>query len=353
MASKADYYETLGVDRRASSGEIKRSFRRLARELHPDVNGSDPEAEVKFKAAAEAYEVLSDPRRRQAYDRFGHEGLRSAGLGPDVAGFGGIEEIFQAFFGGDPFGATASRGPTVGGDVGVMVDLDVSEVVEGVAKEVSFAAARPCAACAGEGAEPGSEVVECDQCAGSGQTQRVVRGIFGRVSTASVCEACGGRGRRPEKPCAECRGVGVVAGERTWEVDVPPGVEDGQRIRITGAGHAGAMGAPDGDLYVEVRITDDTRFARRGTELYVRAEVPVTVALAGGEVEIPTLEGAHAIQIEAGTQQGADIELPGLGFPPLGGGSRGSLHAVVDLRVQTGLDAEQLEAVRKLDREIG
>lgn len=353
MASKADYYETLGVDRQASAGEIKRSFRRLARELHPDVNSSDPEAEVKFKAAAEAYEVLSDPRRRQTYDRFGHEGLRSAGLGPDVAGFGGIEDIFQAFFGGDPFGTAGTQGRTVGGDVGALVELELTEVVEGVVKDVSFAAARPCEACAGEGAESGSEVVECDECRGSGQTQRIVRGIFGRVSTASVCEACGGRGRRPERPCAECRGAGVVAGERTWEVDVPPGVEDGQRIRITGAGHAGAFGAPDGDLYVEVRVADDARFARRGTELYVRAEVPVTVALAGGQIEIPTLEGARGLDIEAGTQQGAELELAGLGLPPLGGGSRGALHAVVDLRVQTGLDAAQLETVRRLDQDLG
>jgi molecular chaperone DnaJ len=351
--TKRDYYQVLGVERSASDGEIKKAFRMLARELHPDVNAHDPEAEEKFKEAAEAYEVLSDPQRRQTYDRFGHEGLRSGGFEPG-AGFGSFQDIFDAIFGsGDPFFGGFGRGSGAGADVGAVVELELEEVLEHQQREVSFEAVSVCEHCRGNGAEPGTPIETCPKCGGTGQLQQVSRSIFGQVVRAMTCDRCGGDGRIPETPCEVCGGAGRVTEMRTWEVDIPAGIEDGQRVRIAGAGHAGSAGGQQGDLYVEIRIEPDERFTRQGTELITRAEVPVTTAIVGGEVFVPTLEGEVATDVPAGTQHGDIGLLRGRGLPPLQGGRRGDQHVVFELVVPTDLDPEQRDAAERLAVTLG
>jgi molecular chaperone DnaJ len=351
--TKRDYYQVLGIEQSASDGEIKKAFRRLARELHPDVNAHDPEAEEKFKEAAEAYEVLSDPQRRQTYDRFGHEGLRSGGFEPG-AGFGSFQDIFDAIFGsGDPFFGGFGRGSGAGADVGAVVELELEDTLEHQQREVSFEAVSVCEHCRGNGAEPGTPIETCPKCGGTGQLQQVSRSIFGQVVRAMTCDRCGGDGRIPETPCEVCGGAGRVTEMRTWEVDIPAGIEDGQRVRIAGAGHAGAAGGQQGDLYVEIRIEPDERFTRQGTELITRAEVPVTTAIVGGEVFVPTLEGEVAIDVPAGTQHGDIGLLRGRGLPPLQGGRRGDQHVVFELVVPTDLDPEQRDAAERLAETLG
>jgi molecular chaperone DnaJ len=350
--AKRDYYEVLGVERGASAGEVKKSFRKLARELHPDVNAHDPEAEEKFKEAAEAYEVLSDPERRRTYDTLGHEGLRSGGWSSQTAGFSSIQDIFQTFF-GDSFGGGFSRGPMPGGDILVETEVSLAEVLEGAGREVSFEAIAVCDHCHGNGAEPGTPIHTCERCEGSGQVQEQVRSVFGQVIRAMPCDVCGGDGRVAETPCEACAGAGRVSDERTWEVDVPAGIEDGQRIRISGAGHAGDVGARQGDLYVQVSVAEDERFVRQGTELITRLEVPVTTAVLGGEMTVPSIEGEETIEVPAGAQHGDVAVLKGEGLPSLRGKRRGDLHVVFELRVPTELDEEQLDLVRQLDESLG
>lgn len=345
--AKRDYYEILGVDRGASEGEVKKAFRKLARELHPDVNAHDPDAEERFKEAAEAYEVLSDAGRRQTYDRFGHEGLRSGGFEPG-AGFGSIQDIFDVIFGGgDPFGGFGG-GRGAGADVAAIVEIGLEDALSEQRREVSFEAVSVCEHCRGNGAEPGTPLETCERCGGTGQLREVSRSIFGQVVRAMPCDRCGGEGRVPETPCDRCGGAGRTNEMRTWEVDIPAGIEDGQRIRIAGAGHAGSGGARQGDLYVEVRIEPDDRFTRQGTELICRAEVPVITAVVGGEVLVPTLEGEMAVEVPAGTQHGDVAALAGRGLPPLHGGRRGSQHVVFELVVPTDLDDEQRAAAERL-----
>jgi molecular chaperone DnaJ len=350
--AKRDYYEVLGVSRRASGDEIKKSFRRLARELHPDVNAHDPEAEEKFKAAAEAYEVLSDSERRRTYDQLGHDGLRAGGWSSETAGFSSIQDIFQTFF-GDAFGGGFSRGPAAGGDVLVGVEVSLRDVLDGTGREVSFEAVSVCEHCHGNGAEPGTPIHACERCEGTGQVREQMRSVFGQVVRAMPCDICGGDGRLAETPCENCSGAGRVADERTWEIDVPAGIEDGQRIRISGAGHAGDPGARQGDLYVEVSVEADERFIRQGTELVTRLDVPVTTAMLGGEMTVPTLEGEETIGVPAGSQHGDVLRLPGMGLPPLRGRGRGDQHVVLELLVPRDLGDDEQELARRLDESLG
>ncbi len=289
-----DPYEVLGVARDASEQEVKKSFRRLARELHPDVNAHDPEAEEKFKEAAEAYEILSDPERRATYDRYGHEGLRSGGYAPNFDAFGSIGDLFDAFFGGaSPFGGGRSAGPAPGGDIAVAAEIDLLQAAQGASVEVAFEAIERCEHCRGNGAEPGTPIETCSRCGGAGQLQAVTRTPFGQMVRTVACDVCHGDGRVPREPCHECRGRGRRAAKRTMTIEVPAGIADGQRIRLAGKGHAGEAGAPPGDLYVLVRVRPDERFVREGDDLITALDVSAPLAAVGATLQVPDARGPH------------------------------------------------------------
>jgi molecular chaperone DnaJ len=345
-----DYYEVLGVARDASEIEIKKAFRRLARELHPDVNNHDPEAEEKFKEAAAAYEVLSDAERRRTYDAYGHEGLRSGGYDPG-AGFGSIDDIFQAFFGGGGFGFGGRRA-AAGGDVAVTVEVELAEVAMGARREVTYDVVAACEHCHGNGAEPGTPITTCERCDGAGELRQVTRTPFGQMVRSTACDVCGGAGKIPQQPCEVCGGSGRSRQSRTSAIEVPAGIEDGQRMRISGAGHAGEPGAPAGDLYVEVRVTEDERFERDGSDLISIVSIPATEAMLGTTVTVPTLEGTEEIEVEPGVQPGTEKVLRGVGLPRLNGRRRGNQRIVLEVFVPTNLSDEQREIAERLDESL-
>jgi molecular chaperone DnaJ len=349
-----DPYEVLGVQRDATEQQVKKAFRGQARELHPDVNAHDPQAEEKFKEAAEAYEILSDPERRATYDRYGHEGLRSGGYAPNFDAFGSIGDLFDAFFGGSsPFGGGGARGGPAGGeDVAVAVQIDLLQAAEGAKVEVSFEAVERCEHCHGNGAEPGTPIETCSRCGGAGQLQAVTRTPFGQMMRNVVCDTCHGDGRVPKKPCAECRGRGRVATTRTLEVDIPVGISDGQRIRLTGKGHAGQAGAPAGDLYVLVRVAADERFVREGDDLITLLDVPAPLAALGAMLDVPTLGDPTPLEIPAGTQAGEVIVLRGQGMPALRRGRHGDLRVVVNVVVPRRLSTEQREMLERFNETL-
>jgi molecular chaperone DnaJ len=353
-----DPYEVLGVPRDASEQQIKKSFRRLARELHPDVNAHDPQAEEKFKEAAEAYEILSDTERRATYDRYGHEGLRSGGYAPNFDAFGSISDLFDAFFGGaSPFGGGGSRfggrsGPSPGGDLAVAVEVSLAQAAAGESVDVSFQAIDRCERCRGNGAEPGTPIERCERCGGAGQLQGVTRTPFGQMVRTVLCDACHGEGRLASQPCHECRGRGQRAVKRSVQVNVPAGISDGQRIRVAGHGHVGPPGAPAGDLYVLVRVRPDERFLREGDDLITTLDVSAPRASLGATLEIPTLEGPHCVKVPAGAQPGDAIVLRGQGMPSLRGGRRGDLRVVVNVVVPRHLSDEQRELTAQLEQTL-
>jgi molecular chaperone DnaJ len=342
-----DPYEVLGVERDASGQEVKKAFRRLARELHPDVNAHDPEAEEKFKEAAEAYEILSDDERRATYDRYGHEGLRSGGYAPNFDAFGSIGDLFEAFFGAGTGGFGARSGPAPGGDVAVSVEIDLLEAANGVTATVSYEAIDRCEHCHGNGAEPGTPIDKCERCGGTGQLQVATRTPFGQMLRTTICDVCHGDGRVPQQPCHDCRGRGRRAATHELDVDVPAGIATGQRIRLSGRGHAGELGAPAGDLYVLVRVKDDSRFVREGDDLITVLDVPAPLAALGGALEVPTLDGSDEVELEPGTQPGEVVTLRGRGMPSLGRGRRGNLRVVVNVVIPRRLSAEQRELLER------
>ena len=353
-----DYYELLGVERNAGEREIKKAFRRLARDLHPDVNSHDPDAEEKFKQAAEAYEVLSDPERRRTYDSYGHEGLRSGGWAPQTSG--SMDDILSSLFGGggggsifgDLFGGGRS-GPAQGSDLGVEIEINLNEVLTGTKRQVELEAVTTCEHCRGNGAKPGTPIQTCESCGGAGQVQQVRRTAFGQLVQTGACPSCGGDGRVAEHPCEHCEGAGRVVRERSWDVEVPAGIESGQRIRIAGAGHAGESGAPPGDLYVLVSVADDERLERRGQDLIAVVEVSATVAMIGGSVAAPTLDGDRQVEVRAGAQRGETIKLAGMGLPSLRGGRRGDQHVLVDIVIPRKLNRRQRDLARQLNESLG
>jgi molecular chaperone DnaJ len=345
-----DYYELLGVSREAGDADIKKAFRRLARELHPDINRHDPEAEEKFKHVAEAYEVLSDPDRRAIYDRFGHEGLRSGGYEPNFAGFGSVADIFEAFFGGGgPFGSVfgGREGPGRGADVAVEVSLTLEEVATGVTHEVEVDLTARCSNCNGNGAEPGTPIETCPQCGGTGQLQSVSRSVFGQLVRMQACDRCQGEGKIAKEPCHVCQGSGQEVRTESVTVEIPAGIDDGQRVRLAGRGHAGQRGGPSGDLYLLVRIEEDPRFERHGDDLVTRVDVPFTDAALGTTLSVSTLTGDEEVELKPGSQPATVLRLRGRGLPELRGRGRGDLHVVVNVLVPSNLNDEQRELLRR------
>jgi molecular chaperone DnaJ len=349
-----DYYEVLGVGRSADETEIKKAFRRLARELHPDTNSDDPRAEEKFKEAAEAYEVLSDADRRRQYDAYGHEGLRSGGYAPNFEGFGSVSDLFSAFFGSGGFdtafgtGRGQRAGQMQGGDVVVAVAIDLGEAARGATVQVEHEVEIRCEHCHGNGAEPGTPIVTCSRCHGSGQLQAVSRTRFGQLVRTAVCDVCGGEGRVPEQACGVCAGRGKTTEARTLAVDVPAGIADGQRIRLSGRGHAGERGGPNGDLYVVVRVREDERFVRDQEDLHTVIDVPAPLAALGTTVQVPSLDGDLPVEVPAGTQPGEIITLRARGLPPLQRGRTGDLHVHVNVVIPRRLTREQRELTQRL-----
>jgi molecular chaperone DnaJ len=352
-----DYYDVLGVARSAGEAEIKKAFRRLARELHPDVN-SEPDAEDRFKEAAEAYEVLSDSDRRATYDRYGHEGLRQGGYAPNFEGFGSVADIFEAFFGGGGFGGGAfgsgmfggggASGAVQGGDVAVGAEITLVEAAHGTPVEVSYDAVSTCEHCRGNGAEPGTPIEPCANCEGTGQLRVISRTPFGQMVRAAVCDVCHGDGKVPQTPCEECGGRGRKVERVKVSVDVPAGIDDGQRIRITGRGHAGERGGPAGDLYVQIRVKEDPRFVRHDDELVTVVDVAAPLAALGTTVQVPTLDGTAELELPAGIQPHESINIRGEGMPALRGRHRGNLRVVVNVVTPRHLSKAQKELLGQL-----
>jgi len=356
MSATRDYYEVLAVSRDAGDTEIKKAFRKLARELHPDVNRHDPRAEEKFKEAAEAYEVLSDADRRATYDRYGHEGLRSGGYAPNFEGFGSVGDIFEAFFGGGglggAFGGSQPGGPAAGGDVAVTAQIDLTQVAQGAKVEVAYDSVARCEHCRGNGAEPGTPIETCPQCQGAGQLRAVTRTPFGQVVRATVCERCGGDGKIPETPCRVCGGRGRTVKPVKLAVDVPAGIEDGQRIRVTGRGHAGDHGGRSGDLYVQVRVREDPRFVRNQDDLVTVVDVAAPLAALGTTVSVPTIDGTTELEIPAGTQPNETFLVRGQGMPALRSGRRGNIQVVVNVVIPRRLRRDQRELLQQLSASL-
>jgi molecular chaperone DnaJ len=350
--TERDYYEVLGVQRGASGAQIKRAFRALARELHPDVS-SEPEAERRFREVAEAYEVLSDLERRATYDRLGHAGLRRGGFEPTFAHFGDLSDVFAAFFGEGLFGDVASqRRSARGGDVQTIAEIDLEDAFTGISVAVPIEVALPCERCSGSGAEPGTERRECSTCGGGGTVRRVSQNVFGQFVHQRPCPECGGAGDVVETPCSDCRGQGMLLVRRQLDVEIPAGIHDGQRIRIRGEGHAGVHG-DRGNVFVVVRVRPDPRFVRDGDDLHAVRRLTMTEAALGTTAQVQTLSGDAQLDVPPGTQPGEVRVLYGRGMPSLHGDRKGDLYVRLDVVVPTKVDAEQRALLEDFARRSG
>jgi molecular chaperone DnaJ len=342
-----DYYEILGVPRDATPDQIKKAYRKLAREHHPDVAGSEAGSEDTFKDVSRAYDVLGNPEKRRAYDMGGDPASPGGGMG---GGFG-FQDIFETFFGAAT-GQAQQRGPIPrarrGQDALVRLDLDLSEVTFGVHREVPVDTAVVCPTCSGSCCRPGTSPRTCEVCGGRGSVQRVARSFLGQVMTTQPCAVCHGFGSVIPEPCTECSGEGRVRSRRTLTVDVPAGVDTGTRIKLTGQGEVGPAGGPAGDVYLEVRERKNDTFVRRGDDLHATVEVPMTAAALGTVLTLETLDGPREVDLRPGTQPSQIVTLKNLGVGHLHVGGRGDLHVHVDVQVPTAMDDEQVELLRKL-----
>jgi molecular chaperone DnaJ len=355
-----DYYEILGVDRGADGEAIKKSYRKLALQYHPDKNGGSREAEDRFKEATEAYEVLRDPQKRAAYDRFGHAGLKGGAPGAGFSGFDFSDalEIFMRDFGGfgieDLFGGarrgSRSRGPAQGADIRVRLPLTLAEVATGVEKTLRVKVLDPCGACDGTGAEGATEPVRCETCAGAGEVRRVQRSMLGQLVTVAPCPTCGGEGRTVTHKCGACRGQGFQEGEASIDVTVPPGVSSGDYVTVRGKGSVGRRGGGRGDVYVVLEVEEDPRFLRDGADLYYELPVTFGQAALGDKVEVPTVTGTAPLTIPAGTQSGTIIRLREKGLPRLQAAGHGDQLVRVVVWVPTHLTPEQEKLIRQMRR---
>ena len=348
MSTDRDYYELLGVARDADDATIKKAFRRLARELHPDVS-SEPETEIRFREVTEAYEVLSSSERRALYDRYGHAGLRSGGFTPTHFDVGGLSDLFSAFFGDDIFGGGGRAAQQRGADVGAEIEIELVDAARGAKVEVPFEVAATCKVCDGDGVEPGTQPLTCSRCEGSGRLHQVSRSVFGEFVRAHTCPDCRGRGQIIEHPCQECRGAGRVSESRTLDVEVPAGIHDGQRIRVSGEGHAGALGGRAGDVYVLVHVNPDPRFVREGNDIYSQVDLTIVQAALGATVTVETLDGPTELELPAGIQPGEVKVLRGKGMPVLQGFGHGDQRVLVNVSVPRRVSEEQRRLLEEFD----
>ena len=366
--SKKDYYDLLGVEKTASENDIKKAYRKLAMKYHPDKfsNASEKEkkeAEEKFKEVNEAYQVLSDADKRAKYDRFGHAAFENGGGGAGgfggfggFEGFGNAEDIFSSFFGGGGgfggFGGGRQRGPEPGADLRVDVTLTLEEVAKGVEKEINYRKQAKCKTCNGTGAEPGSNLKTCDKCNGTGKIKVTQRTVFGNFQSVEECDKCKGKGKIPEKKCKSCNGTGLERETVKKTVKIPIGIEDGQRLRLSGMGDASTEGGPNGDLYIFIHVKEHDFFVRHGDDII--CEIPITFAKAalGGEIDIPTLKGKKSIKIPAGTQNGKVFRLKGEGINNPRGYVPGDQLVKIIIEVPTNLTDDQQELLRKFDESL-
>lgn len=346
--AKRDYYEVLGLERGASTDEIKKAYRRLARQYHPDFNKDDREAERKFKEVSEAYEVLVDPQKREQYDRFGHQsefnGFGGGGFNEgDFNGFGGFESIFENIFSnfGGGFGHRRPPGPEQGAHLRYDMEITLEEAYRGGNRDIRVPRTENCPECKGSRAKAGTRPETCSACGGSGQQQHVSRTILGQMVSRVTCVACGGEGKTIREPCPACRGQGRVVRERKIDVKIPPGVENGTRLRVTGAGEAGMRGGPPGDLYVIIKVRPHKRFRRDGDDLVTEIPINMAEAALGTEVDVPTLDGAASMRIPEGTQPGTSFRLKGRGMPRLRGSGKGDIRVRVKVVVPKRLNPKQ------------
>ncbi len=359
MSAKRDCYEVLGVGRNATAEEIKKAYRQKARKLHPDVNRDDPQAADKFKEVSDAYEILSDPQKRQMYDRFGHDAFDpSRGAGGFGGGFdfgdmgGGFTDLFDIIFGGGMGGNRRRTGPQRGQDREVRLEINFEDAVFGLERNIEINRVENCEHCQGSGAEPGSKVNTCPGCNGTGQSRVIQTTPFGRFETVRPCNQCRGEGKVVEKPCTKCKGAGKVKKARKIEVRIPAGVDHGARLRIQGEGEIGANGGPPGDLFIAILVKPHPGFKRDGYTLISNLEIDFVQAALGADVEMDLLGGArHTVHIPEGTQPGDVITVKGKGVPHLHGNRQGDLKINIKVKIPTRLNKRQKELLSEFNHE--
>lgn len=357
MADKRDYYEVLGVQRDVSADELKKVYRSLARKHHPDLHPDDPSAEEKFKEITEAYEVLSDPEKRRIYDQYGHDGLESGDMGPGAGGFSDVSEILESIFGSfGGFGGgsrmNSANAPRQGRDIQTTVTLDFMEAVNGKSMTVQLQRMENCPDCRGTGSAGGSESEICPNCQGRGNVKATQRTPFGMISSSKPCPTCGGKGRVIKNPCQKCRGVGRVRVSKSIPLNIPAGIDDGQRLQVPGQGDVGVNGGPNGDLLVLVTVRPHPLYTRDGFDIH--CDIPITFAQAvlGDEIVVPTVDGNVKYRIAEGTQTGTIFRLRGKGVKRPNRSDRGDQYVRVNIEVPKGLNKHQKELIQQLEASL-
>jgi len=350
LAGQKDYYDILGVDKDASQKEIKKAYRKLAKKYHPDMNKDDPDTSEKFKEISEAYEILSDPDKRERYDRYGHSGINDNDFNFDdfaQGGFGGFDDIFDMFFGGRSRRGSRRRGPQKGSDLQYRMEITFEEAAFGVEKEITIPRTESCETCGGSGAKPGTDVKTCPKCDGNGQIRVTQRTPFGQFTQTKTCDRCGGTGKIVKTPCPDCNGTGKQRRHRNLTVNIPAGVDDGNRLRMAGEGEAGEKGAPSGDLYIIINVKNHDIFERKGDDIYCEVPINFVQATLGDEIKVPTLDGKVKFTIPEGTQPGTTFRLKDKGIPHLNRHGRGDEYIKAKVIIPKHLSQEQKDLLKE------